>query len=83
MRPELRGGNFGGVENDACLLQTFFHAQDGRVFAEQGCGVGHGQVNEFLIVRVFAGVGRFGGGFCHPMVSVSYTHLTLPTICSV
>ena len=45
--------------------------------------------NELLVGRVKAAVKSIGNGFCvadqlaHVLNAVSYTHLTLPTICSV
>ena len=52
--------NFCGVQYHARLKQTFLHAQNRCVFAKQGNSMGHGQVDEFLIVWVFACAGRFG-----------------------
>ena len=52
-----------GVHTNAAACQTFFHAQHLRVFAVQGGGMLHGQVDEFLVVGVLAdtfGPGRIG-----------------------
>jgi hypothetical protein len=50
-----------GVQGHALSLQATAHAQDLRIFAEQQGAVRDRQINEFLVVRVFAGTGCFGG----------------------
>jgi hypothetical protein len=52
------------------LKQTFLHAQNGSVFAEQGHSVGHSQIDELLIVWVFASARCFDGSFGGDMVLI-------------